>query len=154
MAKPFGLGSGCPPAGRPDDGYDDGIEIREDLVLGDAKHVPPETYESPVPRRIVPTATFVIAAIDLDDEADLRASKVYNELPDDELPAKRPTGLVAREPAPEPLLGTSRREAHRARALFEQPRACRRDDRPSEHGELRGVRGARVRRAKPSAQVP
>lgn len=54
----------------------DAVEIGEDVMLGDAEHMPAEAPERTVPRCIGPRAAFVVGPIDLDDEPHLRAGEV------------------------------------------------------------------------------
>ena len=53
---------------------DDGIEIVEELMLGEAEDLPTEVTESAIASGITTGAVFVVGPIDLDDEADLGGS--------------------------------------------------------------------------------
>lgn len=95
-----------PPAARSGfgDARDDAIEICEDLFLRDAKYTPPERAERAVARGIAALPPLVAPAVNLDDEADLGASEVDDEVANDELTAKGKSGLRPGELSPEPVL--------------------------------------------------
>jgi hypothetical protein len=55
------------------DARDDRIEIREDVLLRNPQHVPPELVERAVPRAVMPRAALMGRPVDLDDERHLGA---------------------------------------------------------------------------------
>lgn len=88
-----------------DDAVNDVVEEVEDVVLLDAEDVPSELSEEVVPLSVEPLAAFVVAAIHLNDEADLGASEVHDAGADDELATESEAGLGAGEAAPKALFG-------------------------------------------------
>ena len=64
---------------------DDGLQVREDILLHDAEDAPPEGSERTISSRILPGAVLVVGAVNLDGEADLGAGEVHDEVSDDEL---------------------------------------------------------------------
>jgi hypothetical protein len=90
--------------------------------------MPAERAEGSLSARILAVTALVVAAIDLDDEADLGAREVDDVGPDDELTTEGKPGFEAAETAPEALLGARGRETHGASTLFEEASASRGDE--------------------------
>ena len=54
-----------------DDPLNDSVELRDDVMLRDAQHVPAERVQRAVTRGIMMRATVMRAAVDLHDQAHL-----------------------------------------------------------------------------------
>jgi hypothetical protein len=84
-------------AGGAADALDDTVEIGEDVLILEPKDVPAKPCERRIARGIGPRAPFVVAAIELDDEADLRASEVDDVVARDEFGGRR-AAIVGERP--------------------------------------------------------
>jgi hypothetical protein len=115
---------------------DDG-NVVEHVVSIHPKHLPTERVEVTIAPGIMPLAALMGIPIDLDDEAELGACKVDDEVPDDELPAEGESELGSGETLPEGVLGSGGRQAHPASLLLEPSGTSRRDEVTSEHEVLR-----------------
>ena len=140
-------------ARRVGDAGDDGIKIREDVLIRDAKDGPAEAAEDAIPRGVMAHATRVMGrAVELDDEPRGGASEVHDVIADDQLAAKREAGLRAGKATPKKFLPARGRKAHEARAVLKDARLMRRDETTTENANLR-AKGADARRAEMESEI-
>jgi hypothetical protein len=93
------------------------LTVGEYFIVPEPKNAPPLPPQLAVAQVIVASARM-LAAIGLDDQARLNASKIHNVWRDQELASKSPAELILTEFFPEELLGICHISAQRTRLFL------------------------------------